>query len=179
MAETTGLLNRRTGHSVPRVRISSSPQSLWDAAAQRFSAGLFWYTADESLLADDVCRNSTNDRQVVGCSISKDCKVPSPEIAAGPRPDGISSSSSLPHRHTPAKQPHTNTPYGHPQRPSPCAKPRYPGVAHIDPQRDAQKRPSGAAIWRNKKECTPVARHHHGAGVFYFWRRFLPLLAQV
>ena len=25
MAETTGLLNRRTGHSVPRVRISSSP----------------------------------------------------------------------------------------------------------------------------------------------------------
>ena len=26
MAETTGLLNRRTGHSVPRVRISSSPQ---------------------------------------------------------------------------------------------------------------------------------------------------------
>ena len=39
-------------------------------------AGLFWYTADESLLADDVCRNSTNDRQVVGCSISKDCKDP-------------------------------------------------------------------------------------------------------
>ena len=28
MAETTGLLNRRTGHSVPRVRISSSPQHL-------------------------------------------------------------------------------------------------------------------------------------------------------
>ena len=27
MAETTGLLNRRTGHSVPRVRISSSPQN--------------------------------------------------------------------------------------------------------------------------------------------------------
>ena len=28
MAETTGLLNRRTGHSVPRVRISSSPQPI-------------------------------------------------------------------------------------------------------------------------------------------------------
>ncbi len=56
MAETTGLLNRRTGHSVPRVRISSSPQP---ATAQRFSAGLFWYAADASLLVDDVYRNST------------------------------------------------------------------------------------------------------------------------
>ena len=46
MAETTGLLNRRTGHSVPRVRISSSPQP---ATAQRFSAGLFWYASDGEL----------------------------------------------------------------------------------------------------------------------------------
>ena len=44
--------------------LSSSPQP---ATAQRASAGLFWYAADESLLADDVYQNSPNDRQVVGC----------------------------------------------------------------------------------------------------------------
>ena len=38
MAETTGLLNRRTGHSVPRVRISSSPQQN---EAQREALGFF------------------------------------------------------------------------------------------------------------------------------------------
>ena len=31
------------------LRFSSSPQSLRDYAAQRFSAGLFWYAADEEL----------------------------------------------------------------------------------------------------------------------------------
>ena len=37
MAETTGLLNRRTGHSVPRVRISSSPQkSLTERSVRDF-----------------------------------------------------------------------------------------------------------------------------------------------
>ena len=41
MAETTGLLNRRTGHSVPRVRISSSPQPFWDHAAGCASSWLF------------------------------------------------------------------------------------------------------------------------------------------
>ena len=75
------------------LRFSSSPQPLRDYAAQRKSAGLFWYAADESLLADDVYRNSPNDRQVVGCIIPKGCKVPSPEMPEGPRPDGISSTS--------------------------------------------------------------------------------------
>ena len=45
MAETSSLLNCRTGYSVPRVRISSSPQSI---TAQRFCAGLFSYGAVES-----------------------------------------------------------------------------------------------------------------------------------
>lgn len=44
----------------------SSPQSI---AAQRFSAGLFWYATDGSLLTDGVYRNRTNDRQVVGCNL--------------------------------------------------------------------------------------------------------------
>ena len=44
MAETTGLLNRRTGHSVPRVRISSSPQPFWDHAAGCASSWLFSLT---------------------------------------------------------------------------------------------------------------------------------------
>ena len=45
-------------------KISLSPQP---ATAQRVSAGLFWYAADESSLSDDVYRNRPNDRQVVGC----------------------------------------------------------------------------------------------------------------
>ena len=60
MAETSSLLNCRTGYSVPRVRISSSPHSI---AAQRVSAGLFWYTTDVSSLTDGVCQNRPNDRR--------------------------------------------------------------------------------------------------------------------
>ena len=53
MAETTGLLNRRTGHSVPRVRISSSPQPLWDHAAGCASSWLFLlYGGGQARLAD-------------------------------------------------------------------------------------------------------------------------------
>ena len=40
MAETTGLLNRRTGHSVPRVRISSSPQPI-DSQPTAYAVGCF------------------------------------------------------------------------------------------------------------------------------------------
>ena len=87
MAETTGLLNRRTGHSVPRVRISSSPQP---ATAQRFSAGLFWYAADASSLVDDVYQNGPNDRQVVGCCIVARTPAGGPEMPQAQR-SGISS----------------------------------------------------------------------------------------
>ena len=34
MAETTGLLNRRTGHSVPGVRIPLSPQILTNSSTK-------------------------------------------------------------------------------------------------------------------------------------------------
>ena len=49
MAETTGLLNRRTGHSVPRVRISSSPQGIFYSRLR--SSWLFCCWGPESLLS--------------------------------------------------------------------------------------------------------------------------------
>ena len=122
MAETTGLLNRRTGHSVPRVRISSSPQP---ATAQRFSAGLFWYAEDASSLVDDVYQNGPNDRQVVGC-----CMVARTPVG-GKRCRKRSAAESRPSSHRPlANQPHIGTPHGHTKRPTSCAKGRYRAMAH-------------------------------------------------
>ena len=64
MAETTGLLNRRTGHSVPRVRISSSPlKSLTERSVRDF-----WFIAAKEcpIFAENVSKKVARRRVTFG-----------------------------------------------------------------------------------------------------------------
>ena len=148
MAETTGLLNRRTGHSVPRVRISSSPQPFWDPAAGCASSWLFSLTGPGgSFLTSGAGRRKQprgpKDRRL------HDPKGVARTPAGGKRCRKRSAAESRPSSHRPlAKQPHIGTPYGHTKRPTSCAKGRYRAMAHRNHQHCAHTALSCAAVWR-------------------------------
>ena len=80
MAETTGLLNRRTGNPVPRVRISSSPRNAINSDRCSAKAEHFCFRAQPDERAGSHGRMSAETKRAGGSPIAVNCSR-TPEIA--------------------------------------------------------------------------------------------------
>ena len=116
MAETTGLLNRRTGHSVPRVRISSSPRNAISEADAARKCGVFaWKGVSESLLSSIPFHAKAEALQA--SPASADCSRTPRDVRRRPAPEQIS--SLLRHSFYLNARPHPTPPFRCHQSPIP------------------------------------------------------------